>query len=197
MKIDTTHLHHWMQAIRQSNNPMRTLDAFWAGQIKSKEWLITNLEQTIPNPVTVEIYGGWVGVLASMMFQSQLQIINIKSIDIDPLCENIANTMNQIEFHEGRFKAITRNMVNVQSEANVVINTSCEHITQTDYNLWLSKVPDNSIVVLQSNNYKIPEHIRTASSLDEFVEQSNLSKVILKDKLELPLYDRYMIIGFV
>lgn len=176
---------------------MRTLDAFWAGQIKSKEWLITNLEQTIPNPVTVEIYGGWVGVLASMMFQSQLQIINIKSIDIDPLCENIANTMNQIEFHEGRFKAITRNMVNVQSEANVVINTSCEHITQTDYNLWLSKVPDNSIVVLQSNNYKIPEHIRTASSLDEFVEQSNLSRVILKDKLELPLYDRYMIIGFV
>ena len=47
MKIDTEHIHHWMQAIRQSNNPMRTMDAFWQGQLKSKEWLIDRLEFVI------------------------------------------------------------------------------------------------------------------------------------------------------
>lgn len=40
MNIDTEHLHHWIQAIRQSPDPMRTMDAFWRGQISSKEWLI-------------------------------------------------------------------------------------------------------------------------------------------------------------
>jgi hypothetical protein len=43
MLIDTEHLHHWMQAIRQSPDPMRTMDAFWQGQLKSKEWLIESL----------------------------------------------------------------------------------------------------------------------------------------------------------
>jgi len=42
MNIDLEHLHYWMNAIRQSPDPMRTLDAFWSGQIKSKERLIDN-----------------------------------------------------------------------------------------------------------------------------------------------------------
>jgi hypothetical protein len=65
MHIDLEHLHHWMQAIRQSSQPMRTMDAFWSGQIKSKEWLINSLEHVIRSdinaePLTIEIHGGWV-----------------------------------------------------------------------------------------------------------------------------------------
>jgi len=48
--------------------------------------------------------------------------------------------------------------------------------------------------VVQSNNYDIPEHIRTAGSLEEFKAQSNLT-VTWAGELELPLYTRYMIIG--
>ena len=44
MQIDTKYLHHWMRAIRNSKDPMRTMDAFWRGQILSKEWLIDNLQ---------------------------------------------------------------------------------------------------------------------------------------------------------
>jgi hypothetical protein len=39
MQINLEHLHYWMQAIRQSPDPMRTLDSFWQGQMQSKEWL--------------------------------------------------------------------------------------------------------------------------------------------------------------
>lgn len=46
MVIDTAHLHYRMQAIRQSPDPMRTMDAFWSGQLKSKEWLITKIPKT-------------------------------------------------------------------------------------------------------------------------------------------------------
>jgi hypothetical protein len=48
--------------------------------------------------------------------------------------------------------------------------------------------------VLQSNNYKIEEHVRTADSLEEFEEQSHID-VVWAGELELPLYTRYMLIG--
>ena len=194
MQIDTEHLHFWMQAIRQSPDPMRTMDAFWSGQLKSKEWLITNLRKNVNKFVSIDIHGGWVGVLASMLFQSDIYINNIRSIDIDPSCESIATMMNKAEEMAGKFKAITADMCEIRSDADVVINTSCEHITQDQYDLWLSGMPHNSLLVLQSNNYNIPEHVRTATTLDEFKEQCGID-VIWAGELELPLYKRWMIIG--
>ena len=55
MDLDIEHIHHWMQAIRQSNNPMRTMDAFWSGQLNSKEWLIDNLNERVYFGVDVDI----------------------------------------------------------------------------------------------------------------------------------------------
>ena len=196
MLIDTEHLHYWMCAIRESNNPMRTLDAFWSGQLKSKEWLIRNLTPHVDDFVRVDIHGGWVGVLASMMFQSEIgpSYRYICSVDIDPLCEHVATMMNKIEEQDGRFKAITGDMCNVTIRGDVVINTSCEHITQEQYESWLNNVPKDSLVVLQSNDYKIPEHIRTSNTLQEFEEQSHINK-LYSGSLKLPLYTRHMIIG--
>jgi len=192
--IDTEHLHYWMQAIRQSPDPMRTMDAFWAGQLKSKEWLINNLRKHVDKFVTVDIHGGWVGVLASMLFQSNIPIKRITSLDIDPTCEPIANLMNKGEEIAGRFSAITADMCNLISFADIVINTSCEHITQEQYEQWLNNRTDSQLLILQSNNYKIEEHVRTADSLEEFKQQSHLD-ILYAGELKLPLYTRWMIIG--
>jgi hypothetical protein len=195
VQIDLEHLHHWMQAIRQSPDPMRTMDAFWSGQLKSKEWLIKNLRPHIKKFVTVDIHGGWVGVLASMFFQSDIPVLNIRSIDIDPTCEPIATNMNKIEEMVGKFRAVTADMCAIRSDADVVINTSCEHITQEQYDLWLTGMPYNSLLVLQSNNYNIEEHVRIANSLEEFKTQCGDIKILWAGELELPLYTRYMVIG--
>jgi hypothetical protein len=195
MQIDTEHLHYWMQAIRQSPDPMRTMDAFWQGQIKSKEWLIEKLSATIVNPVSIDVHGGWVGLLASMLFQSNMQIKHIRSVDIDPACEPVAKMMNKGEEIEGRFCAVTSDMCEIRSDANVIINTSCEHITQDQYDLWLGGLPQNSIIVLQSNDYDIPEHVRYVDSLVDFKEQSNLN-ILYAGSLDTQLYTRWMIIGY-
>lgn len=202
MKIDLEHLHHWMRAIRDSKDPMRTLDAFWKGQLSSKEWLVDTLtyviyperNKTLNFPVSVDIYGGWVGTLSSMLFQSDIPIRQIRSIDIDDSCEDIANSMNQIELEQGRFKAIVADMCDISSTADIVINTSCEHITQEQYDIWLKGISQTSLLVLQSNNYEIPEHVRIARDLKEFESQCGI-KVIWSGELELPLYKRYMVIG--
>jgi hypothetical protein len=195
MQIDLEHLHYWMQAIRQSSDPMRTMDAFWSGQLKSKEWLISNLQKHINRFVTVDIHGGWVGVLASMLFQSEVPVLNIRSIDIDPSCEPIANMMNKAEEMVGKFRAVTADMCSIRSDADVIINTSCEHITQDQYDLWISGVPYNSLLVLQSNNYNIPEHVRIAKNLEEFKTQCGDVDILWSGELILPAYTRFMIIG--
>ena len=194
MQIDTEHLHYWMQAIRQSHDPMRTLDAFWRGQLTSKEWLIDCLDEHVHIGSSVDIHGGWVGTLASMLFQSNIPVTTIRSIDIDPSCEAVATMMNKKEEMAGRFRAVTADMCAIRSDADIIINTSCEHITQDQYDLWLSGHPHDSLLVLQSNNYNIPEHVRIAKDLKEFEEQCNLN-VLWSGKLILPLYNRFMIIG--
>lgn len=197
MLIDIEHLHYWMQAIRQSSEPMRTMDAFWSGQLKSKEWLIESLSMQCSvkdAPVSIEIHGGWVGVLASMLFQSSIPIKRITSLDIDPTCEPVATMMNKGEEMAGRFQAITGDMCNLISFVNIVINTSCEHISQHQYQTWLRNRNTDQLLILQSNNYSIPEHVRTAASLDEFKQQSDIN-VEWAGELELPLYTRWMIIG--
>lgn len=195
MQIDTSHLHHWMQAIRQSPDPMRTMDAFWSGQLKSKEWLIENLRKLITTPVTVEIHGGWVGVLASMLFQSGIPVSSIISIDLDPGCEPIATMMNKEEEIQGRFRAAIADMTTYRSSADVIINTSCEHITQDQYQQWLANLPADSLIVLQSNNYYIPEHINPVLSLNDFMQQCGLTEIMSMGELETEKYTRYMIIG--
>lgn len=202
MKIDLKHLHYWMCAIRESQDPKRTLDAFWQGQLASKDWLVTTLEhviypecnKAIDFPVSIDIHGGWVGVLASMLFQSDIPIKNIRSIDIDPACEPIATMMNKGEEIAGQFCAVTADMCAVQGSADVIINTSCEHITQDQYDLWVSKTLRTSLLVLQSNNYDIPEHVRIAKDLEEFKTQCGVN-VLWAGELKLPLYTRFMVIG--
>jgi len=194
MDIDTEHLHYWMQAIRQSPDPIRTMDAFWSGQLKSKEWLIANLRKNVNKFVSIDIHGGWVGTLASMLFQSDIYITNIRSVDIDPSCQPIATMMNKKEEMSGKFHAVTADMCAIRSDADVIINTSCEHITQEQYDLWLSGMPHNSLLVLQSNNYNIPEHVRIAADLEQFKKQCQID-IIWAGELELPLYKRFMIIG--
>lgn len=188
----------WMDAIRNSPDRDRTLESFWKGQIRSKVWLIENLKRHVDyqKGYRIAIYGGWNGVLASLLYNSGIPISHITSVDIDPTCEETAYTMNKQHEMRAAFTAVTADMCEyVVEDADIVINTSCEHITQEQYERWLSLQSSNTLIVLQSNNYfDLEEHIRCADNLIEFEKQSNL-KISFSGVFETPKYDRYMIIG--
>lgn len=198
MQVDLNHVKFWMDAIRNSDDRLRVLEAFWGGQLQSKEWLINNLRPWITAPANITIYGGWVGVLASLLFQSDIPIEKIESVDVDINCLDTAITINKIEEMQGRFRSVCCPM---ETYANfgpnsVAINTSAEHISQEAYEQWLNMLLPNTLIVVQSNNYEIDEHVRIAGSLDEFRKQCHI-KELWAGELELPLYTRYMIIGTV
>jgi hypothetical protein len=196
MKVELEDILFWMDAIRNSEDRYRTLESFWKGQIHSKQWLIETLERYVSQyPNTIEIHGGWNGVLASLIFNSRINVGKITSVDIDPVCEEIAYTMNKTYEMRGMFNAVTEDMCTRDYVADIVINTSCEHITQEQYTKWLSNVPNDALIVLQSNNYvELDEHIRCAVDLDDFSSMSNIN-TIWKGVMNTPKYERYMLIG--
>ena len=196
MKVDIQDVLFWMDAIRNSDDRYRTLESFWKGQVNSKVWLVENLKTVKSlDGLTITIYGGWNGVLASLLFNSSDYLRNITSVDIDPVCETIASTVNKRQEMQGRFQAVTADMCNYTQDSDIVINTSCEHITQEQYDQWLNNQSDNAIIVLQSNNYfNLDEHIRCSADLEEFVQMSNINPYLRKT-LQTPKYDRYMLIG--
>ena len=78
MKIDIQDIKFWADAIRNSEDRDRTLESLWGGQLQSKTWLIETLElKTHISNAECAIFGGWNGVLASMMFNSELGIKHI------------------------------------------------------------------------------------------------------------------------
>ena len=200
MKVDIEDVAFWMDAVRNSKDKYRTLESFWKGQLRSKVWLVESLENTMKNsliPNNIIIHGGWHGVLANLLFNSNLLISSITSVDIDPECAEIARTVNKRQDLEGRFFAKIEDMTryNYSSTPTVVINTSCEHITDEQFNIWFNKIPATSLVVLQSNNYfGLEEHINCVQSVDEFKNKVNMN-IMYSGEKQLQLYKRFMLIG--
>lgn len=191
-----------MDAIRNSDNHYSVLESFWKGQLESKEWLITKLQKFIPTDKTkidVVIHGGWNGVLASLLYNSGMPINLVTSIDMDENCEEVANMINKRYEIKDLFRAVTSDMCFYEYKTipDIVINTSTEHLTRDKYKQWLEKIPNGCMIVLQNNNYyEIPEHVNCYKTVDDFAEQCELSTVLMKDTLELPSYNRFLIIGY-
>ncbi|MDB4331222.1 hypothetical protein N9993_01605 [bacterium] len=198
MLVDLDDVAFWMDAIRNNENHYGVLESFWKGQLKSKVWLVEHLYNSHLRQENIVIFGGWNGVLSSLLFNSKLEINDIRSVDIDPSCEEVANMICKRQEIDGKFNAVTCDMCTYEYEytPDLVINTSTEHITQEQYNTWLERVPQGTAIAIQNNNYvDIPDHIRCYNTIEEFESTSGLSKVYTRDTLELPLYNRFLLIG--
>jgi len=167
-------------------------DMFSFGQIKSKEWLVNelyNLDPSHENKSFV-IAGAWFGTLGTMI-KRKFPSVLINMIDIDPRCEKFIHKMF---YDNGAVNGITIDMYEYHYKEDFVINTSCEHIH--DLREWINVLPLGRTVVLQSNNDRTGSgHINCVDSEEELIQQSGLSKILYKNKLVMPMYTRYMVIG--
>ena len=172
----------------------RWKDVFRENQLESKSWLVKQLQHWDTDLGIVYICGGWYGVLSSMLFISKLPIIRIYSYDIDPFSTQIANDINSFK-HINRFMAITEDIHNLDyNKCDTIINTSCEHIT--NFSDWYDNIPDNKLLVLQSNNMSDwHEHVNCIESLEEFKQQCYISNLLYSGELENEEFTRYMLIG--
>lgn len=185
--------------------------AFSLGQLKSKLWLIEKLPNNLGN---VFICAGWVGTLANIMFEKcPTKFKSIRSFDIDPVCELVADELNRKYLADSwKFKAATLDIfemtyptsfnatksdgsvVTLKETPDTIINTSCEHLDNFDR--WYSRIPYGKLVILQSNNYfDVAEHVNCVKSVDELEASAPMTRVIYKGELDLEKYKRFMLIG--
>ena len=100
------------QLIRGLKKHHEVLDnALSQGQIKSKQWLLENLQGI--DLGMVFICAGWYGILATMMFEDEnIFVDKIRSFDIDDNCWKIAEDLNEPwKTDNWRFKATTLDIV--------------------------------------------------------------------------------------
>ncbi len=162
-------------------------------QIKNKLWLIEKLKPyldmyTIPKVI---IAAGWHGLLAHLLDDRD----NIKSFDIDHACaqtklfDNVSYKTNDIVKQDPK-------------ESDILICTSCEHITDDNVMTWIKRKKQDSIAVLQSNNYfEIEDHINCKTSLNHFkldilnkAERKKMNiRVANSFELKMPKYSRFML----
>jgi hypothetical protein len=206
-KISNLDLADWGTALRNlptQEERTRALDALWWGQLASKGWLVNELQRySMPGaPENIYIFGGWIGTLASMLFNSTIIIHKCRSIDLDPWCESVADTLNKThEMNGWRFKAITADMAAYEYQwdirPTIVINTSAEHVTQEVYDRWYNRIPQNTLVAVQSNNFshlETGEHVRCSHGLEEFKLMNRVTDEYYCGELPTNEYTRYMAI---
>jgi hypothetical protein len=192
-------------------------DALSWGQLKSKRWLVTELESLDISLGTIFLCAGWYATLAAMLFQSKCNIDKIRSFDIDESCLQIADTINRNQVKEDwKFKSITQDIMDIDynkhewqiwsntnnrmnypitDTPNTIINTSCEHIENFDE--WYAKIPSGKLVILQSNNFfEVDEHVNCVNDINEFKRMSPMNTVLYSGELQLPKYYRFMLIGY-
>lgn len=171
-------------------------------QIANKEWLVNELiphMKEYPEPISnIHILGAWYGITSLLLREKWNKKVDIWNIDIDPMCKLFGPQLlgEHINTHFVT-DDVTNFFIEKARNPEIVINTSCEHIEKEDILLLTKLKRKNSLGCYQSNNYEtITSHINTSNSLDEFVEQLRLDKVVHTSELKRDDYTRYMVIGY-
>lgn len=130
-----------------------------------------------------------------MIFQSDIPVNKIISVDLDAKCKSISETL--CHRYQDRFTSVTDDMKNFDyywdSVPDIVINTSCEHVDQDTYYSWYDKIYPGTMIVAQSNNYfDCTQHMRCSKNLMEFESMNAVSDAIYSGELKHDIYTRYM-----
>lgn len=174
-------------------------DAFSSGQIESKLWLCENLELLFDKIDNIWIYGGWYAIAALLLrTRNNIKIKQIRSYDIDPYCEYVADGINENwKWKNWQFKAHTQDCNQlVPVDVDLIINTSVEHFKSRD---WWHNIPKGTTVALQANNMQHDDHYSCYESLETFVNDFPVTEILFRGSLDFVYpqwqFTRYMLIG--
>lgn len=173
-------------------------------QIACKMWLADALHDSVGiHFKNVLVLGGWMGVLGAVLLHDpRFAIDRLVSLDIDPGCAAVAESLNATHVRAGRFATLTGDMLEFDyargpgglGPPDLVINTSCEHLHEFDR--WYARIPAGQLLVVQSNDYfACAEHVNCVPDLATFRAQVPMRELLFAGERKLRRYTRFMLIG--
>jgi hypothetical protein len=199
-------------------------DAMSRSQIKSKVWLIEELEnvrQQLPDPVykQVAVFAGWYGQLKSV-YDKRLTYRKMRIVELDrSACETSDYIFNLSELENYKVKAVNANINELTLHKNgyewdvenfrdgtkysekflpdLIINTSAEHMTTEWFDqIRFKQLESDPVVAIQSNNFfDIADHVNCVHSIDHMKKKFPMREIYYEGELQLKGYKRVMLIG--
>ena len=192
MDVDLQLFKNIMAESRHNND---LLDSYSPNQFKSKENLINHINDLdiLNDKSEIVILGGWYGsiLLPAFKFVKRITLIdnddNVISIAKKRLFEHYKN----VDF-------ITSDVFDINRKgrienANLIINTSCEHMKS----MKELNIDSNAYFAFQSNDmFDIPTHINCVKNMKEFEKQIPINaKIIIEDSIKDDRGTRFTLIG--
>ena len=181
--------------IKEGRHNTDLLDSFSPNQFKSKENLINHINDLdiLDDKSEIVILGGWYGSILLPAFKFVKRITLIDSDD------NVISIAKKRLFkHYENVDFITSDVFDINRKgrienANLIINTSCEHMKpMKELELY-----STAYFAFQSNNmFDIPTHINCVKDMEDFEKQMPFNaRIIKRDSVEDNRGTRFTIIG--
>lgn len=217
--IDTSLLNSILKTAKH-NQDLRDdiLDSYSANQFASKGALLdaVNSLSILDENSTVFIWGCWYGSILIPSLADKVK--KIVALDLDDKVIQIGKKFfghyDNVEFQRAD---IFEKYFNLYNDANLIINTSCEHMPAMQEWKWFGpgaiaedtfkglkgegfgspKLSSDCYFAFQSNNmFGIEGHINCVNSIDEFKDQMpNRAKILYEEEVEDTRGTRYMLVG--
>jgi hypothetical protein len=183
-------------------NQSQLIDSFSTNQCESKKWLINTLEElgVFQENQNYGVLACWFGSILIPALK-KYEPKRIYGYDMD---------MYALEVGKHIFKGIkniSMKHVDVWTDfppsldlADIIINTSCEHMPPMKDWKWYGRLKENAIFVFQSNNMtQYNDHINCVETLEEFEDQMHpMMNIIWSGEKPIDYHDnanRFMIVG--
>ena len=166
-------------------------DAFHTNQIVSKNDAIIGFSKLPKTKFKNVLYiGSWLGVLTKY-FCDKYPDYNFSQLDYDLRIEpvskklliNSANHVNYFNINVFEFDKF--------NDFSTVVNLSTEHMA----NSWFDQLPMGTEVVMQSNNFKLDDHINICDNINDMKSRYRLSELYYENTIELNVYNRFTLVG--
>lgn len=166
-------------------------DAFHTNQIVSKNDAIIGFSKLPKTKFKNVLYiGSWLGVL-TRYFCDKYPDYNFSQLDYDLRIEpvskrlliNSANHINYFNVNVFEFDKF--------NDFSTVVNLSTEHMGDA----WFDQLPSGTEVVMQSNNFKLDDHVNTCDNINDMKSRYKLSELYYENTIELNVYNRFTLVG--
>ena len=168
------------------------IDMFHSNQINSIYEILKAADtlrlQSMP---TKTLYiGSWMGFKTKLF--SEYYGLSITELELDERCKAVSEIWNSDnKNYDGHVQGdATKLDKEFYKDFKTVINPSCEHMSDE----WYYNIPDGTFVVLQSNDFDIPQHTNIVKNIQEMKEKYKMTD-IYSCTLQCTVYQRFTLAG--
>ena len=192
-------------SMREVREDTQLLDSFSPNQFLSKLNLINHIRSLniLNKNSEIVIFGGWYGSILIPAFYNEVKKITLIDKDNKVISRAKHNLFKDTDV-EFICDDMFENFRNQYETANLIINTSCEHMKPMKEwgpapqykNPWWDRVSPAYFAFQSNNMFDIPTHINCVNNIEEFKEQmpSN-AKIMIEDHIKDDRGTRFLLIG--